>query len=192
MWRPLAATLLAATLALSCRDAPPPPAGPGPSGATPASGPGIGPTASNGTVERVIDGDTIVVTLAGHATHVRLIGIDTPETVKPNSPVECFGPEASDRLHELLPPGTEIALARDREPRDDYDRVLAYVFRASDELFVNLALVADGYANALTIAPNVTFADDFAAAAANARRQQLGLWRACPNPDALFSSVAQR
>ena len=63
-----------------------------------------------------------------------------------------------------------------------------YLFRASDDLFVNLAMAADGYANSLTITPNVTFADDFRAAVAAAHDAGLGLWRACPDPDGLFGS----
>src|SRR2546423_13767882 len=64
------------------------------------------------TVARVIDGDTIVVRIAGHDENVRLLGIDAPETHKPDTPVECFGPEASDRLKALLPTGAAVRLAR--------------------------------------------------------------------------------
>jgi micrococcal nuclease len=143
-------------------------------------------------VVRIVDGDTLIARLAGGDERVRLIGIDTPESANPDSPVECFGPESSARLAELLPPASPIELVRDTEPRDDYGRLLAYVFRAGDDLFVNLAMVAEGYANPLTIAPNTTFADDFDRAAAAARASRLGLWAACPNPDALFGSVARR
>ena len=82
------------------------------------------------TVVRAVDGDTLVVTLATGGTEtVRLIGVDTPETVAPRRPVECFGPEAAAALAALVPPGTEVRLSRDVEPRDRYDRLLAYVHR---------------------------------------------------------------
>ena len=68
---------------------------------------------ANATVVRVVDGDTIDVTVDGTEERVRLIGIDTPETVKPNTPVECFGPEASAHTKELLPAGTPVYLERD-------------------------------------------------------------------------------
>jgi micrococcal nuclease len=149
--------------------------------------------ASNGgEVVRIVDGDTLIVRLPGGDERVRLIGIDTPESVKPDSPVECYGHEAADRLAVLIPPGSPVELVRDVEPRDDYDRLLAYVFRRPDDLFVNLAMVADGFAGTLTIAPNTTFADDFDRAASAARASRLGLWGACPDPDALFGSVARR
>jgi micrococcal nuclease len=135
------------------------------------------------TVERVVDGDTIVVAVAGEHETVRLIGIDTPESVARDRPDECFGAEASHRLAELLPPGTAVRLTRDVEPRDMYDRLLAYVFRGADGLFVNAAQVAEGYAEAKDYPPNVTYRDDFEAAEATARRAGRGLWAACGGPD---------
>src|SRR4051812_19756968 len=77
-------------------------------------------------VTRVVDGDTLVVAVDGHDEKVRLIGIDTPETVDPRKPVQCFGKEASRRMSELLPPGSEVRLERDAELRDRYGRLLAY------------------------------------------------------------------
>ncbi len=141
---------------------------------------------ATGSVLRVVDGDTVDVTLPGGRERVRLIGIDTPESVKPDSEVECYGVAASQHLADLLPEGTEVELVRDVELRDQYDRLLAYVFRRSDGLFVNLSMAAEGYANTLSIAPNVTFADDMSAAVAQARRSRLGLWQDCPDPDGLF------
>jgi micrococcal nuclease len=133
------------------------------------------------TVERVVDGDTLVLT---DDTRVRLIGIDTPETVDPRRPVECFGQEASDHAKELLPKGTEVRLVFDVERTDRYGRTLAYVYRASDDLFVNLDLVRNGYAEQLTVPPNVAHADDFAAAVDEAREAENGLWgdAACVSP----------
>ncbi|MEN9506634.1 MAG: hypothetical protein RI958_2560 [Actinomycetota bacterium] len=135
--------------------------------------------AANAVVADVVDGDTLSVRIDGQTEPVRLIGIDTPETVRPNSPVECFGPEASERTRQLLPPGTRVSLVRDLEARDHYGRLLAYVYRASDGLFVNLALVDEGYATVLTFPPNTTHSRAFVAAASSAQRRSLGLWGAC-------------
>ena len=132
-----------------------------------------------GVVSRSIDGDTVIVDIAGREEHVRLIGVNTPETHVDNGPPECFGPEAADYTASLLPVGTEVRLARDVVGRDDYGRLLAYVYRRADDLFVNESLVAGGYARVLTIPPNDTFADRFVAAAAVAERSDLGLWAAC-------------
>jgi micrococcal nuclease len=135
-------------------------------------------------VVRVVDGDTIEVRLAGSPTteRVRLIGIDTPESVDPRTPVECYGPESTERARALLPEGTVVRLERDVEGRDRYDRLLAYVHRAEDDLFVNLALVAEGFAEPLPYPPNTAHAADLAAAANTARAGGLGLWGAC-GPD---------
>jgi endonuclease YncB( thermonuclease family) len=132
-----------------------------------------------GVVSRVIDGDTIVVDIAGRAEHVRLIGIDTPETHVDDGPPECFGPEATTYTGSLIPVGTEVRLSRDVVGRDDYGRLLAYVYRRSDRRFVNESLVLDGYARVLTIPPNDTFAARFAADAAAAAAAGLGLWGTC-------------
>lgn len=136
------------------------------------------PAPGAATVVRVIDGDTVDAEIDGRVETVRLLGIDTPETKRPGTPVECFGPEASSRLGELLPAGTPILLTRDVEARDHYGRLLAYI-QLSDGRSVNQLLVADGYADTLAIEPNHALADDLAAAAAEARRAGLGLWGAC-------------
>jgi micrococcal nuclease len=134
----------------------------------------------NGRVEKVIDGDTIDVVLAGATERVRLLGIDTPESVKPETPVECFGREATGRLRALLPERTQVRLVRDVEERDRFGRLLAYVYRQPDGLFVNLDLVRGGYAQVLTFPPNVTHARQFQEAARDARRATRGLWGSCP------------
>ncbi len=136
-------------------------------------------TDGRATIVRIIDGDTVVADVGGHEEHVRLIGIDTPETHKPNTPVECYGPEASARLAALIPPGTRVRLERDRESRDVYGRLLAYIYRESDGLFVELAMVTDGYAGPLAIAPNTTHRDEIQAAVDTARAAQRGLWGVC-------------
>jgi micrococcal nuclease len=138
---------------------------------------------ANAVVAEVVDGDTVQVRLGGGRHTVRLIGIDTPETVHPRRPVQCFGPEASTHLAGLLPPGTPVQLVLDAEARDDYDRLLAYVYRAVDGAFVNLDLAAGGYADVLRIEPNSAHAGELAAAVAGARAAGLGLWGACGAPD---------
>lgn len=142
------------------------------------------------TVVRVVDGDTVVVDVAGTEEPVRLIGIDTPESVARDRPNECFGAEASDRLAALLPPGTVVRLTRDVEPRDVYDRLLAYIQRASDGLFVNAAQVTDGYAEAKDYPPNTTYRDDLEHAERAARQAGLGLWSACGGPDVALEPTA--
>jgi endonuclease YncB( thermonuclease family) len=131
-------------------------------------------------VERVVDGDTLVVALGDGDETVRLVGVDTPETVAPDRPVECFGPEASDHLHELLPPGTEIHLERDLEPRDRYGRLLAYAYRRGDDHSINEELVAGGYAEALSYPPNTALEPRLQAAERQARTGHAGQWGACP------------
>jgi micrococcal nuclease len=147
--------------------------------ATGANGRGQAGRPQRPTVVRVVDGDTVVVRLRGGEETLRLVGIDTPETVKPDAPVECYGPEASARTKALLPPGTPVRLERDLEARDRYGRLLAYVFRQPDDLFVNLSLATDGFARTLSIAPNVAYSDRLAGATAEARRAGRGLWGAC-------------
>jgi micrococcal nuclease len=145
-------------------------------GTTPSHADGSGRT--NATVVRVVDGDTMVADIHGTEERVRFLGIDTPESVKPNAPVECFGEEASSHTKELLPAGTPVRLVLDVEERDRYDRLLAYVYTA-DGSFVNLALAEDGYAGLLTYPPNVAHVDELREAVAAARSAGKGLWSAC-------------
>lgn len=156
----------------SCTDAPP----------GDRSAPSGAALPANAIVDHVVDGDTVVVTVDDRTETVRLIGIDTPETVKPDAPVECYGPEAAARTHALLPDGTDVRLVRDAEPRDVYGRLLAYVYRAADGLFVNVDLVAGGYAEPFPFAPNTAFSAEFVAAARTAEAQGRGLWAACGTP----------
>ena len=129
-------------------------------------------------VVRVVDGDTIRVRVAGREETVRYIGIDTPESVKPGAPVECFAHRAAAE-NERLVGGRRVRLERDAEARDRFGRLLAYVVREDDGVLVNEALVRGGYAVPLTIPPNVRHAERLRAAAAGARRAGRGLWRAC-------------
>ena len=128
-------------------------------------------------VIRVVDGDTAEMELQNGSTEgVRFIGVDTPESVAPGQPVECFGRKAG-RFTSGLIEGKRVTLRFGEERRDVYDRLLAYVYVA--DRFVNAELVRLGYARTLEIAPNVEHADRFnrlQQAAANAGR---GLWGAC-------------
>ncbi len=128
------------------------------------------------TVERVIDGDTFDVS-GGH--RIRLVGVDTPETKDPRRPLQCFGREAAAFLNSLLPSGTRVRLVGDLEQQDQFDRTLAYAYRLPDGLFVNAELLRAGFAQVLTISPNVAHADEFVALAAEARAAGRGLWSAC-------------
>jgi len=128
----------------------------------------------------VIDGDTIEIRINKRSEVVRLIGIDTPETVHPTKPVECYGPEASAYLSTLLPEGTDVHVVRDQEGRDYYGRLLLYVFRASDNLFVNQHMVETGHAVPYPFEPNTAYARTFAASGHTARASNLGLWGTCP------------
>jgi micrococcal nuclease len=134
---------------------------------------------ASGTVTRVVDGDTIHVRIGGADERVRYIGVDTPETVKPNTPVQCFG-KAASHYNDRLVAGQAVRLRFDAERQDRYGRLLAYVYRARDGLFVNAALVRGGYATTLTIPPNTAHAAQFAALEQRARNHRLGLWRRCP------------
>jgi len=147
--------------------------------ASQAGGKSVG---ANAKVDRIVDGDTLVAYVGGQRERVRLIGINTPESVDPDRPVMCFGKEASRHLEELVPPGTPVRIERDVEPRDKYGRMLGYVYRASDGLFVNLAQVTDGFANQYTFPPNVAHVNEFKKAAARARSERTGLWGACEAP----------
>ena len=137
-------------------------------------------------VVRPVDGDTVIVRVGGAEVPVRFIGIDTPESVSRQRPVECFGPEAKHRTAELLPAGTRVRLERDIEARDAYDRLLAYVIRADDDVLVNLLLVAEGFAESARFAPNVAHQAELDRAQADAKAQQRGLWPACGGTDVVL------
>ena len=137
-------------------------------------------------VERVIDGDTVEARIidrvdgpgAGRATlgrtySVRLIGIDTPESVKPGSPVECFGKEASAAATALLN-GRRVRLVKDVEETDAYGRLLRYVYLEGE--MANARLVVNGYAHAYTYPPDVRHSALFVSLQRRARTDALGLW----------------
>jgi micrococcal nuclease len=140
------------------------------------SDPGDGPAGAVVPVVRVVDGDTIEVRLDGQAEDVRLIGVDTPETVKPDTPVQCFGPRASHFTKQLLE-GQRVRLAFGVERHDVYGRLLAYVHLGNR--FVDAILVRRGLARSLTIPPNDRFAPLFHRLELGAARAGRGLWGAC-------------
>jgi micrococcal nuclease len=125
-------------------------------------------------VQRVVDGDTFIATVRSRRERVRVIGVDTPESVDPNRPDEPFGEEASTFAKHYLD-GETVQLAGDAEPRDRYGRMLAYVW-LRDGTFWNALLAAEGYAQQLTIPPNVTYASLFRRLVGEARRNDRGLW----------------
>jgi micrococcal nuclease len=130
-------------------------------------------------IAHVIDGDTVDIDIKGRAERVRLIGVNTPETKHPTKPIECFGPEASAYLTQLLPKGTTVRIERDVEARDRYGRMLLYLYLGSNDLFINLDLVARGYGTPMSIEPNTFHRNDFVRAAAQAETANVGLWKVC-------------
>jgi micrococcal nuclease len=133
-------------------------------------------------VIHVVDGDTVRVRLDGSGTveTVRYIGIDTPESVKPGEPVQCFA-KAASAFNATLVGGRRVRLRIGRERRDRYGRLLAYVYVLGPRTrFVNAELMRGGYARTLEIPPNTDFAGRFAALQRRAIRQRVGLWSACP------------
>lgn len=137
----------------------------------------VGPASATARVVRVVDGDTVEVALDGEVEDVRLIGVDTPETVKPGTPVQCFGPRASGFTHRRLE-GQTVRLAFGVERRDAYGRLLAYLYLG--HRFYNPILVRRGLARALTIPPNDRYAPLFARLQQRAALAGRGLWGACP------------
>ena len=126
------------------------------------------------TVTKVVDGDTVDVRYAGEEHRVRLLNIDTPESVDPNSPVECLGPEASDWLERRLPVGTQVRLEHDQERLDKYDRELAAIFLGDE--FINAEIARTGLGVAMSVAPNVKFLSRVQAAQAEAEQAGRGLY----------------
>ena len=136
-----------------------------------------GPAAATALVTRVVDGDTVEARIGDEVEDVRLIGVDTPETVKPGEPVQCFGPRASSFTHRLLE-GRRVRLVFGVERRDVYGRLLAYAYLG--ERFFNAQLVRRGLARTLTIPPNDRFAPLLRRLELAAARAGRGLWDGCP------------
>jgi len=126
-------------------------------------------------VTRVIDGDTIEIE---GGERVRYIGIDTPETVDPRKPVQCFGVEASNKNKELVE-GKMVRLEKDITDRDKYSRLLRYVYVG--DTFINLELVKQGFAYSYSYPPDIKYQEQFLKAQQEAREANRGLWAACPS-----------
>lgn len=130
-------------------------------------------------VVRVIDGDTIDVSFDGRVYRVRYIGMDTPETVNPNTPVECMGKEASAANARMVG-GQTVRLEKDISETDRYGRLLRYVYVG--DLFVNAELVRLGYAQVSTFPPDVRYQNLFLQLQSEARNAGRGLWGGCIEP----------
>lgn len=197
--RSLFLVALLAVLASACESTSTPPDTPTQAinGQSPVADPITSPTATSeleqdsenplpgqlATVVRVIDGDTIEVDLtAGGIATVRLIGVDTPETVAPGQPVGCYGREASAFTKQLLE-GQPVYLEKDVSETDRYGRLLRYV-HLTDGRMVNEVLVTEGYAQVSTYPPDVKYQERFLTAQAAARDAGRGLWGACVEDDA--------
>lgn len=124
-------------------------------------------------VVKVIDGDTVEIDMGGEIKKVRYIGIDTPELSRAGNPSECYGEEATKRNRELVE-GKSVRLERDVSETDKYGRLLRYVY--VDDVFINLQLVKEGYADTLTYPPDVAKADLLREAKRVAKEAQIGLW----------------
>jgi micrococcal nuclease len=162
------------------------PASIGPPPPSPSAAAAFAPTGSTepARVVRVVDGDTIVVDRGRGQEKLRYIGVDTPETVKPGSPVERMGPQASAANHALVE-GREVILERDVSEYDRYGRLLRYVWLNDSGTWtlVNLALVAAGYAQVVTYPPDVKYVERYLAAQAEARDAGRGLWGESPTTE---------
>ncbi|MDD5083972.1 MAG: thermonuclease family protein [Candidatus Moranbacteria bacterium] len=123
------------------------------------------------SVKRVVDGDTIELE---DGRKVRYIGVNTPESVKVNSPAECFGKEASAKNKELVE-GKSVRLEKDVSEADRYGRLLRFVY-LEDGTFVNDELVRAGYARVSTFPPDVKLAEQFKQAEREARENKRGIW----------------
>lgn len=126
------------------------------------------------TVSAVVDGDTIKLV---DGRTLRYIGIDTPETVDPRRPIQCFGKEASD-YNKVLVTGKTVYLEKDVSDTDRYGRLLRYVYLQSGEM-VNEMLVRDGYAQSSAYPPDIKYQDKFDTLEAEARNKSIGLWGSC-------------
>ncbi|MFW6074588.1 MAG: thermonuclease family protein [Chloroflexota bacterium] len=147
-------------------------------------GDGDEPTDGDGQTEaevvRVVDGDTIIVRLDGDEERLRYIGIDAPESSIPDQAPECFGPEAA-RANEELVGGETVLLEADVSNRDQFGRLLRYVYvdDGDDRFMVNQELVESGYAEAVRYPPDTAYADDLERAEEIARANRAGIWSAC-------------
>jgi len=132
-------------------------------------------------VTKVLDGDTLVVSVSGHEVTIRLIGLDTPEVVDPRKPVQCYGEEASAQARELLL-GKEIYLEKEKTKGkyDQYGRVLAYAHFSDGGLY-NHHMIQNGFAREYTFKrEKYKYQKEFKEAQKEAQKQKIGLWSVCP------------
>lgn len=135
------------------------------------------PVSSNktdGVVTNVVDGDTIDVNMDGHVERIRLILVDTPETVHPTKDEQPYGKEASAFTKKTLLK-KEVNVELDKQKRDKYDRLLAYIF-LDDGTNYNKLLLKKGLAKVAVFPPNVKYIDEFKSAEATAKRDKIGIW----------------
>lgn len=146
-----------------------------------AEAPAASGAGESATVRRVVDGDTLIARLDGDDVRVRMLGVDAPESVAEDRPVECFGPQASARAKALLPQGTRVTLATDptQGRLDRFDRLLAEVTIDGQERTVNERLIAEGYAEVFRGDGRGRLQPRLRAAERAARDARLGLWAAC-------------
>jgi micrococcal nuclease len=142
----------------------------------------IGPAMTEAQVTEVVDGDTLKVSIAGQPQTIRLIGVDTPETKDPSSPVMCYGAEATAKTQELVDLANgHVLLEKDVSKTDRYGRLLRYVWlvHLDGRRMLNEELVKGGFAQVSTYPPDVKYQDAFLAADREARESGAGLWGAC-------------
>lgn len=178
-------------LAAASASDPPSPSPAPTSTASPSPAPTVTPSPTFGPIRateqalvtRVVDGDTIEVEIDGALFKLRYIGIDSPETVDPSSPVQWMGPEAS-AANAALVDGRTVYLERDVSETDRYGRLLRYVWliEPTGWLLVNLELVSSGFAAASSYPPDVKYQDLFTEAQREASLAGLGLWGPQPSP----------
>ena len=166
---PLVLLLACATATVTVTGDPPAPVSPSPSGARSAK-----PVA---TVTRVVDGDTAHVLFRGRDVTIRFIGVDTPETVAPGQPIECYGPEASHFTTRQLT-GQRVRLEFDVDRIDPFGRTLVYLWMHDGSLF-NETLVRRGFATVATYPPDTRYVQRFEAAQRAAKATERGLWGSC-------------
>lgn len=170
---------------LTATAAPTPTAAPSPTPVPPTPTPTptpSGPPLVEAHVVRVVDGDTLEVRIGGQVATVRIIGVDTPETVDPRQPVMCYGPEASAYTRQLVDQaGGHVLLEKDVSETDRYGRLLRYVWleHPDGRRMLNYELVAQGYAQASTYPPDVRHQELFLQAQREAQAAGRGLWGAC-------------
>lgn len=145
-----------------------------------------------GTVVRIVDGDTLIASVGGKETTIRLLNVDTPETKDPNQPPECLGVEATEYLNGRLPAGTKIKLEYDAERFDRYGRTLAAVFESEE--FISAEIARRGLGAAVVFEPNRKYYQQVSEAQEAARAAGVGLFDPtlpCTIPAQVNNSVTQ-